>query len=89
MERYPPMALMEIRIRKAKAKERPDKATDGEGPFLLVQPKGSKLWRLPDHMIANEAHKEDRISPKRYLAHRLVSMVAHVVPRRRNQKTAF
>ncbi len=40
------MALSKLQIKKAKAKERPYKLADGEGLFLLVQPNGSKLWRL-------------------------------------------
>ncbi|MEL6528695.1 MAG: Arm DNA-binding domain-containing protein, partial [Pseudomonadota bacterium] len=40
------MALSELQIKKAKAKERRYKIADGEGLFLLVQPNGSKLWRL-------------------------------------------
>lgn len=38
--------LTEARIRAAKAPEKPLKLFDGGGLFLLVQPNGSRLWRL-------------------------------------------
>lgn len=40
------MPLSEIQIKKAKAEERAYKLSDGEGLFLLINPSGSKLWRL-------------------------------------------
>jgi len=40
------MALTEIEAKKAKATEKPMKLSDGGGLFLLVQPNGSKYWRL-------------------------------------------
>jgi integrase len=40
------MPLSEIQIKKAKAENRAYKLSDGEGLFLLVNPNGSKLWRL-------------------------------------------
>ena len=39
------MALTQVGVEKAQAKESPYRLTDGEGLFLLVQPSGSKLWR--------------------------------------------
>ena len=38
--------LSDTRIRTVKAGERPFKLSDGGGLYLLVQPNGSKLWRL-------------------------------------------
>ena len=38
--------LTDTGIRQAKPTEKPYKLFDGGGLFLLVQPKGSKLWRL-------------------------------------------
>lgn len=40
------MALTDTACRNAKGRERPYKISDGEGLFLLVQPKGSRLWRM-------------------------------------------
>ena len=40
------MALTEGEIRAAKGKDKPYKLTDGGWLFLLVNPQGSKLWRL-------------------------------------------
>ncbi|MDR3449591.1 MAG: integrase arm-type DNA-binding domain-containing protein [Alphaproteobacteria bacterium] len=40
------MPLTEIEVRTAKVKEKPYKLTDGGWLFLLVNPTGSKLWRL-------------------------------------------
>lgn len=40
------MALTDLEVKKAKATDKPVKLSDGEGLFLLVQPNGSKYWRL-------------------------------------------
>ncbi|MDR3470355.1 MAG: tyrosine-type recombinase/integrase [Devosia sp.] len=40
------MPLSEMAARKAKSTDKPYKLADGGGLFLLVQPGGSKLWRL-------------------------------------------
>lgn len=40
------MSLRELEVRNSKAGVRPYKLADGEGLFLLVQPNGSKLWRM-------------------------------------------
>ncbi|MEM1381991.1 MAG: Arm DNA-binding domain-containing protein [Pseudomonadota bacterium] len=40
------MPLTDRKIRNAKAAERPQKLSDGGGLYLLVQPTGSRLWRL-------------------------------------------
>lgn len=40
------MALTDIAIRSAKPKDKPYKAADAQGLYLLVNPNGSKLWRL-------------------------------------------
>ena len=41
----PPMALSDLKIRKAKKLEKPYKLSDASGLFLLVKPNGSKLWQ--------------------------------------------
>src|SRR5437588_10984112 len=38
--------LNDTRVRTAKACERPIKLSDSGGLYLLIQPHGSKLWRL-------------------------------------------
>jgi Arm DNA-binding domain len=40
------MALTDTAIRNAKPKDRPYKVADAQGLYLLVNPAGSKLWRL-------------------------------------------
>lgn len=40
------MALTDTAIRNAKPKEKPYKVADSMGLYLLVNPRGSKLWRL-------------------------------------------
>lgn len=40
------MALTDMAIRNAKPKGKPYKVTDSQGLYLLVNPQGSKLWRL-------------------------------------------
>jgi len=40
------MPLKDVEIRAIKPGDRPLKLFDGHGLFLLVQPTGSKLWRL-------------------------------------------
>ncbi|WP_426664091.1 tyrosine-type recombinase/integrase [Rhodanobacter aciditrophus] len=40
------MALTDTAIRKAKASDKPQKLTDGAGMYLLLNPNGSKWWRL-------------------------------------------
>lgn len=40
------MPLTEIQAKKSKPRDQAYKLADGEGLFLLVQPNGSKLWRM-------------------------------------------
>jgi integrase len=40
------MALTELEIRSARAKEKPIKLFDGSGLYLLVQPRGGRWWRF-------------------------------------------
>ncbi len=40
------MALTDTAIRKAKPKDKPYKVSDSGGLYLLVNPIGSKLWRV-------------------------------------------
>ena len=46
MRKWRKMALTDVAIRNAKAKDKPYKLGDALGLFLLVQPTGGKLWRL-------------------------------------------
>jgi hypothetical protein len=39
------MPLSDLKIKKAKPREKPYKLADGGGLYLLVKPNGSKLWR--------------------------------------------
>jgi integrase len=40
------MPLTDLAVRNAKGGEKPRKMTDGGGLYLLVQPNGSRLWRM-------------------------------------------
>ncbi|WP_408585887.1 Arm DNA-binding domain-containing protein [Novosphingobium sp.] len=40
------MPLTELQVKSAKPADRPYKLADGGGLHLLVQPNGSRLWRL-------------------------------------------
>jgi len=40
------MPLSDLQIRKASTPEKPQKLTDGNGLYLLLQPSGGKLWRF-------------------------------------------
>lgn len=40
------MAVKEVRVRTAKPKDKPYKIADEKGLYLLVNPNGSKLWKL-------------------------------------------
>ena len=40
------MPLTEFQVKNAKPSDKPHKLADGGGLYLLVQPSGSKLWRL-------------------------------------------
>ncbi len=48
------MPLTDIRIRNAKHGEKPIKLYDAHGLFLLLQPSGSKLWRLKYRFLGKE-----------------------------------
>jgi len=44
--RYMGRILTDDRIRAAKPQEKPYKLRDGKGLVLLIEPNGSRLWRL-------------------------------------------
>ena len=48
------MALSDLRIRTAKPRDKPYKLTDGGGLYILVQPGGSKLWRMKYRFLGKE-----------------------------------
>ena len=43
--------LTELAIKKAKPEAKPYKMADGGGLYLLVQPTGSKWWRIKYRML--------------------------------------
>ncbi len=61
------MPLTEIQAKKSNPREQAYKLADGEGLFLLVQPNGSKLWRMKYRI----GGKEKLLSFGAYPAHRL------------------
>lgn len=48
------MALSDTAIRAAKAGDRPKKMSDGGGLFLLLNPNGSRWWRLKYRFCGKE-----------------------------------
>jgi integrase len=48
------MSLTEVEIRSAKAAEKPIKLFDGDGLYLLVNPNGSRWWRLKYRFAGKE-----------------------------------
>jgi integrase len=48
------MALTPFGIKNAQVREKPFKLSDGGGLYLLVQPNGSKLWRMKYHFVGKE-----------------------------------
>lgn len=48
------MTLSDLRIRNAAPKDKAYKLTDGRGLYLLVQPNGSKLWRMKYSFMGRE-----------------------------------
>lgn len=48
------MLLSDRMVREAKPQTRPYKLSDGDGLYLLVQPSGSKLWRLKYYLGGRE-----------------------------------
>lgn len=48
------MPLTETQAKNAKPRERAYKLADSEGLFLLVQPNGTKLWRMKYRFAGKE-----------------------------------
>ena len=48
------MSLSDAKVRNAKPQAKPYKITEGEGLFLLINPSGSKYWRLKYHFAGRE-----------------------------------
>ena len=46
--------LTELGVRKAKPSSKPKKLSDGGGLFLLLQPSGSKYWRMKYRFMGKE-----------------------------------
>ena len=54
MRSIPPMALTDLKIKKAKAETKAYKLADGGGLFVLVKPNGSKLWQQKYRHLGKE-----------------------------------
>ncbi|NHL66567.1 integrase arm-type DNA-binding domain-containing protein [Burkholderia ambifaria] len=48
------MPLTDVKIRQAKAGNKPTKLTEGNGLYLLVNPSGSRLWRYKYRIVGKE-----------------------------------
>jgi integrase len=62
------MKLTNIQIKQAKPKDKPYKMTDGKGLYLLVNPDGSKYWRLKYRILGREKLKSLGVYPEITLA---------------------
>ncbi len=51
---YPQMALTELAIKASKPADKPYKVSDERGLFLLVNPNGSKYWRVKYRFLGKE-----------------------------------
>lgn len=58
------MALTEIKVRNTKPTEKPVKLTDGNGMHLLIQPNGSKYWRLQYRFSGKQKMLALRVYPE-------------------------
>jgi integrase len=54
LQASPKMPLTDLEIKYATLRKRPYKLFDGQGLYLLVQPGGTKLWRLKYHFDGKE-----------------------------------
>ena len=79
------MALTDTAIRNAKPKEKAYKVTDSQGLYLLVNPRGSKLWRVKYRMngverkLALGAYPEITLAEARTARDAARKQLAHAV----------
>ena len=79
------MALTDTAIRNAKPKDKPYKVADSKGLYLLVNPKGSKLWRIKYRMngierkLALGAYPEVTLAEARVARDTARKQLAHTI----------
>jgi integrase len=79
------MALTDTAIRNAKPKEKPYKVADSQGLYLLVNPRGSKLWRVKyringaERKLALGAYPEITLAEARAARDAARRQIAHAV----------
>jgi hypothetical protein len=79
------MALTDTAVRNAKPKNKPYKVTDGQGLYLLVNPGGSKLWRVKyringvERKLALGSYPEITLAEARSARDAARKQVAHAV----------
>ncbi|WP_206240665.1 tyrosine-type recombinase/integrase [Novosphingobium terrae] len=79
------MVLTDTAIRNAKPKEKPYKVSDSQGLYLLVNPRGSKLWRVKyringlERKLALGAYPEITLAEARSARDAARKQVAHSV----------
>ena len=70
------MPLKELEAKNAKPKDRAYKLADSEGLFLLVQPNGSKLWRMKyrfggkEKLLSFGAYHSRQLEPQSFITAR-------------------
>ncbi|MGK4321675.1 tyrosine-type recombinase/integrase [Citrobacter youngae] len=87
------MALTDVKVRNAKPGDKPIKLTDGNGMHLLVQPSGSKYWRLQyrfsgkQKMLALGVYPEVSLSEARRRREEARQLIANNVDPGEKRKT--
>ncbi|MGU0194674.1 tyrosine-type recombinase/integrase [Enterobacter roggenkampii] len=87
------MALTDVKVRNAKPADKPVKLTDGNGMHLLVQPSGSKYWRLQyrfsgkQKMLALGVYPEVSLSEARRRREEARQLIANNVDPGEKRKT--
>lgn len=87
------MALTDVKVRNAKPTDKPVKLTDGNGMHLLVQPSGSKYWRLQyrfsgkQKMLALGVYPEVSLSEARRRREEARQLIANNVDPGEKRKT--
>jgi integrase len=79
------MALTDTAIRNARPKEKPYKVADSQGLYLLVNPRGSKLWRVKyridgiERKLAIDSYPEITLAEARATRDAARKQLAHAV----------
>lgn len=76
--RYPQMKLNARQVGTAKPEEKPYKLADGGGLYLLVNPNGSRYWRLKYRVAGKEKLLALGVYPKQFFYHCFLFRCDHI-----------